>query len=122
MRNANSGNFCPNTWQPAELKNRMSTAPQLPADSDELLYRQVLPAFVVDGRPSSQAFNPSKDHSYLLSVDRSSLISAKDAFLLYTEGMRRKSAGTWAVTVAQCGQQSLMCFTDPLSSPPAPVA
>src|ERR1017187_1573394 len=97
----------------------MSTAPALPAESDELLYRQVLPAFVVDGRPSGQAFNPSKRHKYQLSVDRSSLTDAKSAFILYTEEMGLKSAGTWAVTVAECGEcgeKKLLCFNDPLSA------
>ena len=96
--------------------------PPLPIDSEELLYRQVLPAWVQDGRPSGQAFTATKKDEYQLSVDRESLITAEGAFLLHTEGRNLRSAGSWAVTVAECAQLTLKCFSDPLSSPPEPVA
>jgi hypothetical protein len=87
-------------------------------DSEELLYRQVLPAWVQDGRPSGQAFTPTKKDKYKLSVDRESLITAEGAFFLHTDGRNLRSAGTWAITVAQCAQKTLGCFSDPLASPP----
>lgn len=100
----------------------MSTDDPLPADSDELLYRQVHPNFAPFGRPSSQAFNPTKKDNYQLSVDRSSLTTPKDAFVLHTEGRGWKSIGTWAVTIVECEEQQLSCFGDPLFCPPEKVA
>ena len=100
----------------------MSTDDPLPAGSDELLYRQVHPNFAPFGRPSSQAFSPTKKDNYQLSVDRSSSTTPKDAFVLHTEGRGLKSAGTWAVTVAECTEKHLGCFPDPLFCPPEIIA
>ena len=100
----------------------MTTAAPLLTDPGEFLYRQVHPDWVRDGRPSSQAFRPTKKDAEKLSVARSSLTTAKEAFLLYTAGRQLKSGGTWAVTVEECGELGLKCFGDPLYSPPEPVA
>jgi hypothetical protein len=91
-------------------------------DDEELLYRQVHPSFVRDGRPSSQAFRPTpKDHGKL-SVAQGSLTTAAAAFELYTAGLVLPSAGTWAVSVGDCREQVLNVFSDPLTSPPEKVA
>jgi hypothetical protein len=89
---------------------------------DELLFRQVNPGWVRDGRVSSQAFRPTRKDAGLLSVDRASLANAESSFRLFTEGLRRPSAGTWAVTVQECDEQSLPVIEDPLTSPPEVVA
>ncbi|MBI3267886.1 MAG: hypothetical protein HYZ53_02610 [Planctomycetes bacterium] len=52
---------------------------QLLKDGGEMLYRQVFPAFVRDGRPSSQAFCPTPKDNHLLSVARSALTTAEAA-------------------------------------------
>jgi hypothetical protein len=87
-------------------------------DGDELLFRQVHPSFVRDGRPSSQAFRPTPKDEGRLSVARSSLTTASEAFELYAKGRGLPSVGTWAVTVGECNEQGLKAFADPLTAPP----
>jgi hypothetical protein len=89
---------------------------------DELLFRQVNPGWVRDGRVTSQAFRPTPKDAGLLSVDRASLTTPESSFRLFTEGLRLPSAGTWAVTVHECSAQSLPVVEDSLTSPPEPVA
>ncbi len=92
------------------------------ADAAELLYRQVHPSFVRDGRPSSQAFRPTPKDESKVSVARSTLTTAEAAFRHFTEALGLASAGTWGVTVGECAQQGLPVRSDPLTSPPAAVA
>ncbi|MBK7581089.1 MAG: hypothetical protein IPI67_12855 [Myxococcales bacterium] len=89
-------------------------------DAAELLFRQVNPGFIRDGRVGSQAFRPTpKDHRKL-SVARSALTTAEDAFQLHTECKKFRSAGTWAVTVGECSSLGLPALADPLSEQPCP--
>jgi hypothetical protein len=91
-------------------------------DDEELLFRQVHPTFVRDGRPSSQAFRPTAKDEGMLSVARSSLTTAAGAFELHTTRLGLPSAGTWAVTVGECREQALNVVSDPRTSPPEKVA
>jgi hypothetical protein len=50
-----------------------TTTPVPLADDEELLFRQVHPSFVRDGRPSSQAFRPTPKDDRKLSVARGAL-------------------------------------------------
>lgn len=90
-------------------------------DADEILYRQVHPAWIRDGRVTSQAFRPTKKDEDRLSTARSSLTSAEGAFQLHTSGRELASAGSWGVTVGECNKQSLPCVPDPTTSPPEKV-
>ena len=92
------------------------------SDDEELLFRQVHPRFVRDGRPSSQAFRPTPKDLSKLSVARGSLTTPAAAYELYTAGLGLPSAGTWATTVGECREQALNVLPDPLSSPPEKVA
>jgi hypothetical protein len=92
------------------------------ADDDEVLFRQVHPSFVRDGRPSSQAFRPTPKDQGRLSVARGSLTTAAGAFQHYTERLRLSSAGTWGLTVGECREQGLPAVADPLTAPPETVA
>jgi hypothetical protein len=92
------------------------------SDDEELLFRQVHPSFVRDGRPSSQAFRPTPKDEGKLSVARESLTTAAAAYELYVAGLGFPSAGTWGVTIGECGEQGLKAFSDPLTAPPAKVA
>jgi hypothetical protein len=92
------------------------------SDDEELLFRQVHPAFVRDGRPSSQAFRPTPKDEGKLSVARGSLTTAAAAYELYTAGMGLRSAGSWALSVAECREQTLQVLPDPLISPPEKIA
>jgi hypothetical protein len=91
-------------------------------DDDELLFRQVHPSFVRDGRPSSQAFRPTPKDAGKLSVARGALTTAAAAYRHYMERLRLPSAGTWGVTVGECREQGLPAVADPLAAPPATVA
>lgn len=87
-------------------------------DPKELLFRQVHPAFMRDGRPSSQAFKPTRKDQGKLSVSRSSMTTPEDAFAHHTVRLGFPSAGTWAVSVEECSQQDLLVYPDPILSPP----
>ncbi len=91
-------------------------------DADELLFRQVNPNWIREGRVSSQAFRPMPKDEGLLSVDRGSMTTPEASYRLFTEGLALSSAGTWGVTVAECTAQGLAVLEDALASPPEPVA
>lgn len=87
-------------------------------DRDEILFRQVHPAWVRDGRPSGQAFRPTaKDHGRL-SVARGVLTTAQAAYEHYTASLGFQSAGTWAVSVGECRGLSLPTEGDPIPEAP----
>ena len=88
------------------------------SDQEEMLFRQVHPSFVRDGRPSSQALRPTKKDEGTLSVARGSLCTAEDAFLHHTRTLGLSSAGTWGVLVGDCSEQGLPVFPDPITAPP----
>lgn len=73
-------------------------------EATELLYRQPHPTFLRDGRSSSQAFRPSSGDDGMLSVARSSLVSAEEACARY-RARGKLSAGTWAVSLGSKGRR-----------------
>ncbi len=79
----------------------------------ELLHRQVHPQFIVAGRVSSQAFRPTPKDRGLLSVARSTLISARDAMDRYTAA-GNATAGVMSVSVHECESLGLPAYSDPL--------
>lgn len=83
-----------------------------------LLLRQVHPAFVVNGYASSQAFNPSEEHGYLLSTYDGSQIGAENSYTHYTTVWKKASAGVMAVSVAECTEEGLASRPDPLPDCP----
>jgi hypothetical protein len=103
----------------------MSTVlPEL-TDPLELLFRQCCPGwFKMAGRLSRLSFRAKEEEKYQVSVDRSSLTTAQDAFLLHTKGKKRVSVGTWAVTVAECKEtaEKLRCIPDPRPASPDEIA
>ena len=79
---------------------------------DTLLYRQIHPSWVQEGRTTSQAFRPTpKDHNRL-SVYDGDQITAEAAWNHYT--LKWPSVGVMAVTVAECQKQQLAVISDPL--------
>lgn len=95
---------------------------ELLSDGEELLFRQVHPSFVRDGRPSSQAFPPTPKDEGKLSVARGSLTTPASAYELHTGGLGLASAGTWAITIGECRGQGLEVAADPTTAPPAKAA
>lgn len=94
----------------------------LPADSVELLWRQVHPEYAPNGVLTSRAFRPGQHDEKRLSTVRSSVLSADEASKHHL-GLGLKTAGTWAVTPAEVDQAESRAVDDsgspalPASSP-----
>ena len=85
-------------------------------DETELLFRQVHPNFLDAGEISSAAFRPSAKDAGRLSVDRSTLTTSEDSFLLHTAAKKLASAGTYAVSVEEFSEVDVSCYPDPLDA------
>ncbi|MHB1272700.1 MAG: hypothetical protein ACYCZD_08020 [Rhodanobacter sp.] len=83
-------------------------------DLDEVLLRQTHPEWMDEGRPVSRHFRPNSFDGGRLSSDRSSLVTAREAFEAYL-ATQRKTAGTWGVTVGEYGAEGLSSYSDPLA-------
>ena len=86
-------------------------------DLDELLFRQVHPAWIEAGRPTTQAFRPSAKDEGLLSVARGSKTTAASAFELHTQTRRLASVGVWGFRVRDCSEIALDAYDDPVTDP-----
>lgn len=85
------------------------------AGTDELLMRQVHPNMMQEGRLWSGAFTPTKADSGLLSTDRDSVISPKDAYERYLKAKALTQAGgTWGVSINEFAEIGLDCYADPI--------
>ncbi len=82
-------------------------------NSDTLLHRQVNPAWVQQGRITSQVFKPTPKDNYRLSVYDGDQVTALQAWLHYTNELGFSSIGVVAVTVAECEALELTAETDP---------
>ena len=82
-----------------------------------LLYRQVNPSWMQNGRVTSQAFKPTKKDQGCLSVYDGSQITAEDSWRDYTTRIGYPSAGVIAVTVVECQTEDLQVIPDPMSFP-----
>jgi hypothetical protein len=80
---------------------------------ETLLHRQVHPAWVQQGRVTSQVFRPTPKDEKRLSVYDGDQISAENAWRHFTEALGRASVGVMAVSVKDCIDQSLQVFPDP---------
>jgi hypothetical protein len=79
---------------------------------DTLLYRQIHPNFIQNGRPTTQAFRPTlKDENQLSAYDGDK-IEARASWEHYTLILKYSSAGVMAVTNAECSAQSLPVIAD----------
>jgi hypothetical protein len=86
----------------------------------ERLLRQVPPAWLQDGRVTSQAFKPMPKDQGLLSVSRGSRISPEAAYDRHVNVLGFKSAGVWCITVQDCSDEELRVYADPIDEPPHP--
>lgn len=84
---------------------------------ETLLYRQIHPSFVQNGRPTSQAFRPTPKDESKLSVYDGDKIQSQAAWEHYTGTLGRASAGVMAVTNAECVAQSLAVTADGIPYP-----
>ncbi len=77
-----------------------------------LLLRQINPAFVQNGRVTSQAFRPTPKDQHKLSVYDGDLMSAEQSWKHFS-GRGLKSVGVLAVTVLECKAESLPAAPSP---------
>lgn len=82
-------------------------------NSSTLLLRQVNPAWVQEGRITSQVFKPTPKDRLCLSVYDGDQMSALEAWSHYTSDLGFASTGVVAVTVAECEALDLPAEPDP---------
>lgn len=80
---------------------------------DTLLLRQVHPAWVQQGRVTSQVFRPTPKDRKRLSVYDGDQITPENSWRHYTTGMGYSSIGVMAVAVVECSQLQLATRLDP---------
>jgi hypothetical protein len=85
--------------------------------AETLLLRQVHPSFVQDGRPSSQAFVPTKKDDFKLSVYNGDKTEPERSWKHYTTELKRESAGVIAVTAGECAGEQLSAVDDGVPYP-----
>lgn len=83
------------------------------SDHEELLLRQVIEIWIQEGRPASRAFQPNSNDGGLLSSDRNSMVTPREAFESYVAA-GRNSGGVWAVSVGEYAEASVHSYSDPL--------
>lgn len=83
------------------------------SESHEILFRQVHPSFFDQGEPSSQTFAPTPKDNNKLSVDRSSLTSAREAYELFT-GNGHLSVAVYGLSVGDFSEEKIETFPDPI--------
>lgn len=86
-------------------------------DEQHLLHRQGNPAWVQEGRVSSQAFNPTPKDSGLLSVYDGSLMTPEASFLHYGTVQGLKTIGVVSVSVEEVAATGLTWRPDPKPFP-----
>lgn len=84
---------------------------------ETLLYRQIHPSFVQNGRPTSQAFRPTPKDKDKLSAYNGDKIQPKASWEHYTGELGLSSAGVMAITNGECTAQSLKVDADGLGYP-----
>jgi hypothetical protein len=82
------------------------------SDPSELLWRQIHPTQVDDGKLSSSAFVPNQNDEGQLSTCRGSKVSAEGAFENYTQVRKRLSAGVFALSVGEVVAVDLRAIDD----------
>lgn len=93
-----------------------------PWEPDHLFHRQAHPGHVIEGVPSSQAFNPTPKDAGLLSVDDAQLMTAQQSWRHFTASLGFQSAGTWAVSAGEiAATEKLEVFRDPVEDTENPV-
>jgi hypothetical protein len=78
-----------------------------------LLFRQVNPNWIRNGRVTSQVFQPTPKDQKKLSVYDGRKITAEDSYLHYTGKLGLASVGVMAVTVLECQQRDLVVTPEP---------
>jgi hypothetical protein len=86
-------------------------------DSETLLFRQIHPTFVQNGRPTSQAFRPTPKDENELSVYNGAMIAAAASWLYHTATLNLESTGVMALNHAECVGLQLKVIEDGVPIP-----
>ena len=70
--------------------------------SGALLLRQINPSWLRNGRPTSQAFKPTKKDGKQLSFYDGDMVTPEESWRHYTKELGFASAGTMGITVDEC--------------------
>ena len=82
-------------------------------DDKTLLYRQVHPSWMQNGRVTSQVFKPTPKDDKYLSVYNGDLTTSVLAWGHYTKQLNHPSIGVLAVTVEECTATGLSAKPEP---------
>lgn len=85
-------------------------------NADELIWRNVHPSWIQDGKVSSLAFKPSPKDTGRLSGARQDKVSAEKHYFEFTDALGLTSSGVWAITVGEAQAQNVPCVYDAESS------
>ena len=80
---------------------------------DTELLRQISPAFIHNGDVTSQAFRPTEEHHFNLSLYDGELIEPKASWEHYTSTFKLESVGVMAITAAECTSVGLTAVPSP---------
>ena len=69
---------------------------------ETLLLRQINPSWLRNGRPTSQAFKPTKKDAKQLSFYDGEMVTPEESWRHYTEELGNASEGTMGITVDEC--------------------
>ena len=81
-------------------------------NSETMLFRQINPSFIQNGRVSSAAFRPTPKDEKQLSVYDGDRITPKESYEHFTEALHCHSIGVLAITVNDCANNSLPVLED----------
>lgn len=82
-------------------------------NENTLLYRQVHPSWIQQGRVTSQVFKPTPKDDGFLSVYNGEMIEPLGAWEHYNKSLKLPSCGVLAVTVNECETLALPARPDP---------
>ncbi len=92
----------------------------LVTNGEALLYRQIHPGMLSGGEPGSHAFRPSANDGGKLSFQDGTALTPQAAWELYTDTLKRSSAGIWGVTVAEAEEVKRRVIDDAACTPTTP--
>lgn len=85
------------------------------SNPDEVLFRQIHPNFMQNGKPASDRFKPQPNDAGMMSLDRETLTTAKASHELYISTGRQSSA-VFGVSVGEFNEENIPCQDDPLAA------
>src|ERR1700736_6110108 len=90
--------------------------PTFGMNPDTLLLRQAHPNFMDGELPTSQVFIPNSEDEGKMSAYDGDQISPEDAYVHYTEVLKKQSKSVWALTKQEVDTHGVTGSPDPLPS------